>query len=146
MAYDRTWKIAINAPRARVFEYLADVSRHPEWGSDMTSSEAEQAGAPAVGNRYAAEGVLNGKPNRSVVTITALEPPGRLAFDAKDARSTFHHEFTLTGNGQETSLDRRMTMLEGPFLNPIFMRIFQGVIDKNYNGALQKLKSKLEAS
>ena len=146
MAYERTWKIAINAPRARIFEYLADVSRHPEWGSDMTSSEAQQAGPPAVGNRYAAEGVRNGKPNRSTVTITALQAPGRFAFDAKDAKSTFHHEFTLTGNGQETSLERRMTMLEGPFLNPVFMRIFQGVIDKNYNGALQKLKSKLEAS
>ena len=146
MAYDRTWKIAINAPQASVFEYLADVSRHPEWGSDMTSSEAQQAGPPAVGNRYAAEGVRNGKPNRSTVTITALQAPGRFAFDAKDAKSTFHHEFTLTGNGQETSLERRMTMLEGPFLNPVFMRIFQGVIDKNYNGALQKLKSKLEAS
>jgi uncharacterized protein YndB with AHSA1/START domain len=146
MAYDRTWKIAINAPRAKVFEYLTDVARHPEWGSDMTSSEAQQAGPPAVGNRYAAEGVLNGKPNRSVVTITALEAPGRFAFDAKDAKSTFHHEFTLAGNGHETSLERRMTMLEGPFMNPIFMRLFQGVIDKNYNGALQKLKAKVEDS
>jgi uncharacterized protein YndB with AHSA1/START domain len=146
MAYDRTWKITISAPRARVFEYLADVSRHPEWGSDMTSSEAQQEGPPAVGSRYAAEGVLNGKPNRSTVTITALQAPGRFAFDAKDAKSVFHHEFTLTGNGQQTSLERRMTMLEGPFMNPIFMRVFQGVIDKNYNGALQKLKAKLEDS
>src|ERR1700730_5496388 len=136
MAYDRTWKIAINAPQASVFEYLADVSRHPEWGSDMTSSEAEQAGAPAVGNRYAAEGVLNGKPNRSVVTITALEPPGRLAFDAKDARSSFHHVVPGPANGRETSLDLLMSMLEHMSLNPVFMRIFQGVIDKHYIGAL----------
>jgi hypothetical protein len=111
----------------------------------MTSSEAQQAGPPAVGSRYAAEGILNGKPNRSVVTITAMEAPARFAFDARDAKSTFHHEFTLAGDGRETSLERRMTMPEGPFLNPIFMRLFQGVIDKNYNGALQKLKSKVEA-
>jgi uncharacterized protein YndB with AHSA1/START domain len=145
MPYERTWKITINAAPARVFEYLADVSRHPEWGSDMTTSEAQQAGPPAVGSSYATEGILNGKPNRSMVTITALEAPRRLAFDAGDAASVFHHEFTLAGGGHETSLERRVTMLKGPFLNPVFMRIFQGVIDRNYNGALQKLKSKLEA-
>jgi carbon monoxide dehydrogenase subunit G len=144
MAYERSWRTSIKAPPEVVFEYLADVSRHVEWGSDMTKSVAEEAGPPAVGKRYDTEGTLNGKANRSIVTISAIDAPRRFAFDAEDANSVFHHEFTLSGDGGETQLDRRMTMTRGPFLNPVFMRIFQGVIDKNYNGALVKLKAKME--
>jgi uncharacterized protein YndB with AHSA1/START domain len=144
MAYERTWRISIKAPPEVVFEYLADVSRHVQWGSDMTKSVAQEAGPPAVGKRYDTDGTLNGKANPSVVTITAMEVPRRFAFDAEDANSVFHHEFTLSGDGGETQLGRRMTMARGPFLNPVLMRIFQGAIDKNYNGALEKLKTTME--
>ena len=37
-----------------------------------------------------------------------------------------------------------LTLSKGPFVFPIFMRIFQGTIDKNYNGALEKLKARLQ--
>jgi uncharacterized protein YndB with AHSA1/START domain len=145
MAYDRSWTITIKAPREEVFDYLTDVTRHVEWGSDMTTSTAREPGPPAVGKAYEAEGILNGKPNKSVVTITSLEAPSRFAFDATDSNSVFHHEFTLSGGGDATTVARRMTMPKGPFMNPIFMRLFQGVIDKNYNGALVKLKNKMES-
>jgi hypothetical protein len=111
----------------------------------MTTSKAQEPGPPAVGKAYEPEGILNGKPNRSVVTITSLEAPSRFAFDAADSNSVFHHEFTLSGDRGETQVVRRMTIPKGPFMNPIFMRLFQGVIDKNYNGALVKLKDKMEA-
>ena len=145
MPYERSWRISIRTPREAVFQYLTDVSRHVEWGSDMTKSAAQEGGPPAVGKRYDTEGTLNGKANSSVVTITEMDAPRRFAFDAEDRNSVFHHEFTLSGDTGETQLARRMTMTRGPFLNPIMLRIFQGVIDKNYNGALEKLKAKMEA-
>jgi uncharacterized protein YndB with AHSA1/START domain len=144
MAYERSWTITIKAPREKVFEYLVDVPKHTEWGSDMTKSEAEKPGPPAVGSRYKADGILNGKPNPSTVTITAIESPKRFEFDAEDSSSVFHHIFTLSGSGAQTQVERRMTLSKGPFVFPIFMKIFQGTIDKNYNGALEKLKAKLE--
>src|SRR5260370_18264507 len=98
MAYTADYTVDVKAPQAKVFDYVADISRHGEWGSadDHMKATAEKSGPPAMGSRYKAEGMLNGKLNNSTVTITALESPRRLAFDAQDANSVFHHEFVLS--------------------------------------------------
>ena len=140
--------MTIKAPQARVFEYLADVSRHGEWGSsdDRMKIAAEKPGPPAVGGRYQADALLNGKQNKSTVTITALEPPKRIAFDAEDSNSVFHHEFILTPEGDGTRFERRVTMTKGPFYFPLVLRIFKSTVVKNYNGAMENLKTKMESA
>jgi uncharacterized protein YndB with AHSA1/START domain len=146
MAYTATYDVTIKAPQAKVFDYVADVSRHGEWGSedDHMKASAQKAGLPAVGAKYKAEGVLNGKVNPSVVTITTLETPSRFAFDAEDSNSVFHHEFMFkTGNGG-TEVTRVVTMSKGPFYFPFVLAIFKSTVQKNYNGAMQNLKKKVE--
>ena len=140
--------MTIKAPQARVFEYLADVSRHGEWGSsdDRMKIAAEKPGPPAVGERYQADALLNGEQNKSTVTITALEPPKRIAFDAEDSNSVFHHEFILTPEGDGTRFERRVTMTKGPFYFPLVLRIFKSTVVKNYNGAMENLKTKMESA
>jgi len=147
LAYSATYTVTIKAPQARVFEYLADVSRHGEWGSsdDRMKIAAEKPGPPAVGERYQADALLNGKQNKSTVTITALEPPKRIAFDAEDSNSVFHHEFILTPEGDGTRFERRVTMTKGPFYFPLVLRIFKSTVVKNYNGAMENLKTKVES-
>ena len=147
MAYSATYNITIGAPQGKVFDYIADVSRHGEWGSadDKMKVTAEKPGPPAVGARYKAEGVLNGKVNPSVVTITAYEPQKRIAFDAEDSNSVFHHEFLFTPEGGGTRVERRVTMTKGPFYFPIVLSIFKSTVVKNYNGAMSNAKAKLEA-
>src|SRR5258708_14499090 len=80
MAYSATYTVSIKAPQPKVFEYLSDVARHGEGGSsdDRMKIAAEKPGAPAVGGRYQADALLNGKQNKSVVTITAREPTTRI--------------------------------------------------------------------
>jgi hypothetical protein len=89
--------------------------------------------------------MLNGKPNPSVVTITAVEPPKRLAFDAEDSNSVFHHEFTFSPAAGGTHVERHVTMTKGPFYFPLVLAIFKGTVQKNYNGAMSNLKTKMEA-
>jgi uncharacterized protein YndB with AHSA1/START domain len=148
VAYSATYSVTIKAPQAKVFDYLADVSRHGEWGSadDKMKVVAEKPGLPAVGARYKAEGVLNGKVNPSVVTITALEPQKRIAFDAEDANSVFHHEFILTPEAGGTQVERRVAMSKGPWYFPMVLTIFKGTVVKNYSGAMQNVKSRLEST
>jgi uncharacterized protein YndB with AHSA1/START domain len=147
MAYSATYDITIKAPPAKVFDYIADISRHGEWGSadDKMKVTAEKPGTPAVGARYKAEGVLNGKVNPSVVTITAYEPQTRVAFDAEDSNSVFHHEFVFTPSDGGTRVERRVTMTKGPFYFPIVLGIFKSTVVKNYNGAMSNVKAKLES-
>jgi uncharacterized protein YndB with AHSA1/START domain len=148
MAYSATYDITVNAPQAKVFDYIADISRHGEWGSveDKMKVAADKPGPPAVGARYKAEGVLNGKVNQSVVTITAYEPSKRIAFDAEDSNSVFHHEFLFTPEAGGTRVERRVTMTKGPFYFPLVLAIFKSTVVKNYNGAMTNVKAKLESS
>jgi uncharacterized protein YndB with AHSA1/START domain len=147
VAYSASYNVTVRAPQAKVFDYIADISRHGEWGSadDKMKAVAEKPGPPAVGARYKADGLLNGKPNQSVVTITALEAPNRLAFDAEDSNSVFHHEFVLTPDGGGTRVQRNVTMTKGPFYFPLVLTIFKSTVVKNYDGAMANLKSRLES-
>jgi uncharacterized protein YndB with AHSA1/START domain len=145
MAYSATYNVTIKAPEARVFDYFADLPRHGEWGMDDMKATAERPGAPAVGMRYKAEGLLMGKVNPSVVTITAIDAPKHLAFDAEDSNSVFHHDFSFTPDAGGTRVERVVTMSKGPWYNPIMLTVFKGTVVKNYDGALQKAKAKLES-
>ena len=148
MAYSASYSVDVKAPQSKVFDYVADVSRHGEWGSadDHMKATAEKPGPPAVGARYKADGMLNGKANPSVVTITALDAPGRLAFDAEDSNSIFHHEFVFTPADGGTHVERQVTMTKGPFYFPLVLAIFKSTVQKNYNGAMTNLKAKMETS
>lgn len=148
MAYNAVYSVTVRAPQQKVFDYVADVSRHGEWGShdDNMNASSEQAGPPAVGSRYKAEGMLNGKLNHSEVTITALDPPRRLAFDATDSNSVFHHEFVFSPHGDATMVERHVSMTKGPFYFPLVLTIFKSTVQKNYNGAMQNLKSKMDSA
>jgi uncharacterized protein YndB with AHSA1/START domain len=147
LAYSATYTTTIKASIEKAFNYLADIARHGEWGStdDRMKISAEKPGPPAVGARYQADALLNGRENKSTVTITALEPPKRIAFDAEDSNSVFHHEFLLTPEGDGTRFDRRVTMTKGPFYFPLVLRIFKSTVVKNYDGAMQNAKAKIEA-
>jgi hypothetical protein len=145
MACLANYNITIKATQAKVFDYVADVSRHGEWGMDDMKVVPDKKGPPAVGMRYKAEGLLMGKVNPSVVKITDYDRPKRLAFDAEDKNSVFHHEFLFTADGDGTRVERQVTMPKGPWYNPIMMTIFKGTVVKNYDGALKKVRAKLEA-
>jgi uncharacterized protein YndB with AHSA1/START domain len=146
MAYSASYAVDVKAPQSRVFDYVADISRHGEWGSadDHMKAAAEKAGPPAMGSRYSADGMLNGKPNHSVVTITAIDAPKRLAFDAEDSNSVFHHEFTFSQANGGTHVERHVTMTKGPFYFPLVLSIFKSTVQKNYNAAMSNLKTKMD--
>ena len=148
MAYNASYSVTVKAPQQKVFDYVADVSKHGEWGSadDNMKASAEKPGPPAMGARYKAEGMLNGKLNQSVVTITALDAPRRLGFDTEDSNSVFHHEFTFSPSGEGTLVQRHVSMTRGPFYFPIVLSIFKSTVQKNYNGAMQNLKSKMDSA
>jgi hypothetical protein len=142
-----TWKIHVNVPREKAYDYVADVGRHGEWGSeaDHMTIKPDEPGPPAVGKKYTAEGILLGKSNPSTVTITALERPEHVEFEYEDKRGTGGHVFTFTPDDGGTLITRQIFGIKQPMLGPVLFRIFKKKIDVNYNGALNNLKTKLES-
>jgi hypothetical protein len=51
MAYSADYSVDVKAPQEKVFDYVADVSRHGEWGSadDHMKATAEKPGPPSNG-------------------------------------------------------------------------------------------------
>jgi hypothetical protein len=76
--------------------------------------------------------------------MTALEPPKRLVFSAADANSIFIHEFLFNPAGGGTRVERHVSMSKGPFYFPLVLAVFKGTVQKNYNGAMANLKTKME--
>lgn len=62
------------------FDYLADITRHPEWSSDPLQVTPLSPGPAHVGSRYRTVARSLGKDWESEVEITALERPGRFEF------------------------------------------------------------------
>lgn len=146
MARGIVWKVRVEQDAGRAFDYVADVARHPEWAMDRMTVERLDEGPVQVGSRFQAVGELFGRPNRSTVTMTDLARPVRLGFDAEDARGVTHHEFRFKEAGGGTLIEREMTGVRQPWYGPIQFLVFKPAIDRNFNGALAKLKERLESA
>lgn len=138
------WSVDINAPQEPVFEYVADISRHPEWAMDDMEVQGP-AGPTHEGAMYEAVGTLRGRRNRSTVFVTRIDPPSRLEFEAQDSRGIVGHVFTFSPDGGGTRVTREIYAIKQPMIAPLLFVIFRGSINRNFNGALTKLKQRLEA-
>src|SRR2546428_1968401 len=113
-----TFSIQVKAPPERVYSYVADFGRHPEWSPDDMRIQALTPGPARVGSKFKAEGTLQGKRNPSEVEITDLRPPGRIAFTATDKSGPVYHELRLIPQDGGTLLQRQLSSPRLPFAQP----------------------------
>lgn len=141
-----SWTVHVNVPPEKAYAYVADLSRHAEWsyGPDKMTIKADKPGPAEVGSTYSAEGNLMGR-NSSKVTITALNPPTSLEFESEDKAGINGHVFEFTPEAGGTLITRKMFGIKQPFYGPLLFLVARGAINKDYNGALANLKSKLES-
>lgn len=146
MARGMTWRVKAAVTPQAAYDYVADFTRHPQWAMDDMAITPRSPGPPQVGSKFDAEGMLFGRKNSSTVTVTDLNPPSSLGFDAQDRQGITHHEFRFTPDGEGTSIERELTGVRQPWFAPILAIVLRGAINKNFEGALQKLKRMLEAA
>jgi len=143
----RSHQILVNAPLQTVFDYVSDLTRHPEWSSGQLKIEAVAPGPIAAGKEYISRGeVATQKDRINTIQVSEYEPPHKFGFTANDpAIENISHVFTFTHQEGGVLVKRTMTMS----LNPIvafFFRFFiypligSPAMDKS----LALLKAKLE--
>ncbi len=136
--------IQVNAPPERVYDYLVDFGRHPEWSPDGMIIQGP-SGPASVGNTYKAEGTLQGKRNASTVEVKALERPRRIVFAATDKRGPVTHEFRLTPKDGGTYVERDFSGANPSFAQKLMFAIFLPIaIRPNFMKALGMMKANLE--
>lgn len=119
----RSHRVLIQAPLQSVFDYVSDLTRHPEWSSGQLKIEAVAPGPIAVGKEYLSRGEVAGQKNRpNTVQIMEYKSPRRFGFVAMDPDfGRVSHIFTFTEQQGGILVERVMALS----LNPIVAFLFR---------------------
>lgn len=143
----RTHKILVKASLESAFDYVSDLTRHPEWSGAELKIEAVTPGPIAVGKEYFSTGevaVQKDRPN--TVRISSYEPTRKFGFISNDPDfGDVSHVFTFTEQDGGVLIERAMTVN----LNPIVAFGFRFFVypligHPSMEKSLEKLKEKLE--
>jgi uncharacterized protein YndB with AHSA1/START domain len=139
--------VTIHAPVQAVFEYVSDLTRHPEWSSGQLRIKAITTGAVQVGKEYTSYGeVAWQKRRRNTVRVTEYEAPHRFGFVAQDPRvGNVSHVFTFTEKQGGVLVERTMTLALHPIVAFVFRYfIYPGIGAPSMDKSLELLKARLE--
>lgn len=121
-----------------VYDYLSDLSRHVEWAGTLGTVTQTTDGPVAVGTTYRAEEGLRPGGKAEGVTfaeVTALEPPGRIAWDARTEATKgpmamrSQWEFIVEPSGGGSRVTQRMRFQPPSPSGRIMLAIFAPVAD-----------------
>jgi uncharacterized protein YndB with AHSA1/START domain len=143
----RSHQVLVNAPLQTVFDYVSDLTRHPEWSGGQLKIEAVSSGPIAVGKEYLSHGevaIQKERPNE--VQVTEYEPPHKFGFVAKDPDfGKVFHVFTFTEQNGGVLVTRTMTVSLNPLMAFLFRFLIYPLIgNPSMNRAMAALKTKLE--
>ncbi|HEY7401828.1 MAG TPA: SRPBCC family protein [Actinomycetota bacterium] len=138
-------RISINAPAGRVFDYVADFTRHGEWAGHGLEVVKSGDGPVGMGTTYSTTAKQFGT-QREQSTITEIIPGKTFAWDSTGALGRIHHWFTITEDGGSTTLTKGAELVAPTFLAKITgWKISKG-IPQGLHSDLANIKNHLEPS
>jgi len=143
----RTTQVLVGAPLQTVFDYVSDLTKHPEWSGGELKIEAVASGAIAVGKEYRSKGqVATQKDRPNTVQISEYEPPRKFGFVAKDPDfGKVFHVFTFNEQNGGVMVTRTVTLSLKPLVAFAFRLFIYPLIGRpSMNKAMAALKMKLE--
>ena len=143
----RTHRVLVNAPLQQAFDYVSDLTRHPEWSGGELKIEALTPGPVAVGKEHRSRGeVAIQKERPNTVRVSAYEPPHKFGFVANDPDfGDVSHVFTFTKQDEGILIERAMTLSLNPIIAFGFRFLIYPFVGRpSMNKSLARLKKKLE--
>ncbi len=144
----RTVNVLIHAPLQKTFDYVADLTKHPEWSGGELKIEPLSAGPVTVGKQYSSKGqVATQKDRPNQLKVVEYDPPRVFGFVAHDPDfGDVSHIFTFIQQNSDVLITRTMTLNLQPFIAFAFRWVVYPLIGGPANQkAFDKLKAKLEA-
>lgn len=142
----KTNQILVHAPLQSTFEYVSDLSRHPEWSGGLKIEEV-QPGPISVGKAYASQGVVAVQKDRpNTVRVSQYEPPREFGFIAQDPDfGEVSHVFSFSEQNGDVLITRTMTVDMNPVMAFLFeLFIYPLIGGPSMNKSMAALKIKLE--
>jgi uncharacterized protein YndB with AHSA1/START domain len=133
----------------QAFDYVSDISRHPEWANPSAKMRMDpvSGGAPHLGAKYRSEAVFVRKPVSADLEITKFERPRTFAYSVahhQQGKKDVHYEntYTFTGADGGTLIEKSLSS-DG---NPMVFFIAYPAIRGDAMKSLRNLKATLERS
>lgn len=142
----RSHEIFVRAPLQPTFDYVSDLTRHPEWSGGL-KIEALTPGPVAIGKEYQSRGAVAVQKNRpNTVRVSVYEPPHKFGFIAQDPDfGDVSHVFTFAEQNGGTLITRTMTVNLNPIVALGFRFFIYPLVGKpSMRKSLASLKGKLE--
>lgn len=145
----RSHRVLVHAPLQSAFDYVSDLTRHPEWSGGELKIEAVTPGPIAVGKEYFSRGevaIQKDRPNK--VRVSAYEPPRKFGFVANDPGfGDVSHVFTFTEQDDSILITRTMSLSLNPLVGFLFQFLIYPLIGRpSMDKALAALRSRLEGN
>ena len=146
MAVER--QITINAPAEKVFTYLADITKHGEWGQAQHKLTVEKTsdGPVGQGSTFKSVGKQFGTQN-DTVTIVEYVPNQRVVYESQGKAGVIRHSFDLKPADGGVQVTKSFDVVKAGFPFALFLpmaRMF--ILPGALSGDLQRIKAKVEAS
>lgn len=142
----RSHQIFVHTPLRSTFDYVSDLTRHPEWSGGL-KIDALNPGPVAIGKEYQSRGEVAVQKNRpNTVRVSEYEPPHKFGFIANDPDfGDVVHEFTFSEQNGGTLIARSMTVNLNPIVALGFRFFIYPLVGKpSMDKSLAALKRKLE--
>jgi hypothetical protein len=134
----------IKATPEKVFDYVADLSKHPQWASHDTAVTAQSPGEIKVGSVYNTVGHQFGTQNETV-TVTDYAPNTKFGFESVGKIGTVRHGFDLAPAGDSTRVTKWTDIVKPSLMTRLMMPIIGSKVPPGLDTDLAKIKAKLEA-
>lgn len=143
----RSVQILVNTNLQTAFDYVADLTKHPEWSGGELRIEAVSSKPIHVGKEYVSKGefaIQKERPNK--LKITEFESPRKFGFVANDPTiGDVFHTFTFVEKENKVLITRTMRLELNPFMAFGFVLfVYPLTGNPSMKRALQNLKAKLE--
>jgi len=140
--------VTIDAPVDRVWPWVADLGKHPQWSPKAYTVEWTQGEPNAVGSRFRSVGWVPGdKQHVNEGEIVENRPQERFALRSQDKDATYDNTYTLEPQGQGTKVTFRLDFVDmkgmAAFAVPM---LFPLIGKKDLRTRMGLLKAKVEAS
>lgn len=137
--------VTVECPPEKAFEYLSDLTRHPEWASNKLNVTKTSDGPIAVGTTFHSEGHLFGK-HEGDVRIIELEPNEKIVYEADDDTGRARHTILLAPTDGGTMITKSAEVLEARSLTFKLAQPALGlIVPRALQQDLQRIKARLEA-
>lgn len=140
--------ITINAPAEKVFAYVADISKHGEWGHPSQKLHVEKTsdGPVGQGSTFASVGQQFGE-QHDTVTITEYKPNERVVYESEGKAGQLRHFFVITPAAGGVEVTKGFDIVRAGFPFALFAPVVTTFIAPGaLKGDLERIKAKLEGS